>query len=111
MNSSQAGVCLINSGSLTIEDSSFINTTSEKGSAVFGALADIKIKNSEIQKSSSNWGAVYLLGANANITNTDFVNLSSNYASAVYATGSKVMIDKSKFTNLKSRQNCRSYRI
>lgn len=102
MNSSQAGVCLINSGSLTIEDSSFINTTSEKGSAVFGALADIKIKNSEIQKSSSNWGAVYLLGANANITNTDFVNLSSNYASAVYATGSKVMIDKSKFTNLKS---------
>lgn len=102
MNSSQAGVCLINSGSLTIEDSSFINTTSEKGSAVFGALADIKIKNSEIQKSSSNWGAVYLLGANANIANTDFVNLSSNYASAVYATGSKVMIDKSKFTNLKS---------
>lgn len=102
MNSSQAGVCLINSGSLTIEDSSFINTTSEKGSAVFGALADIKIKNSEIQKSSSNWGAVYLLSANANITNTDFVNLSSNYASAVYATGSKVMIDKSKFTNLKS---------
>ena len=102
MNSSQAGVCLINSGSLTIEDSSFINTTSEKGSAVFGALADIKIKNSEIQKSSSNWGAVYLLGANANIANTDFVNLSSNYASAVYATGSKVMINKSKFTNLKS---------
>ena len=104
MNSSQAGVCLINSGSLTIEDSSFINTTSEKGSAVFGALADIKIKNSEIQKSSSNWGAVYLLGANANIANTDFVNLNSNYASAVYATGSKVMIDKSKFTNLKSNK-------
>ena len=102
MNSSQTGVCLINSGSLTIEDSSFINTTSEKGSAVFGALADIKIKNSEIQKSSSNWGAIYLLSANANIANTDFVNLSSNYASAVYATGSKVMIDKSKFTNLKS---------
>ncbi len=47
---------------------------------------------------------MYLIGANANIANTDFVNLNSNYASAVYATGSKVVIDKSKFTNLKSNK-------
>lgn len=104
MNSTQAGSCLISGGSLTIEDSSFINTTSEKGSAVFGAYGDIKISNSEIRTSHSDWGAVYLIGANANIANTDFVNLNSNYASAVYATGSKVMIDKSKFTNLKSNK-------
>lgn len=63
MNSTQAGSCLISGGSLTIEDSSFINTTSEKGSAVFGAYGDIKISNSEIRTSHSDWGAVYLIGA------------------------------------------------
>ena len=98
-----SGLCgaIINLGSYTSINDTFINNHADMGGAIYSEYGELNIINGTFSSENGlKWGLVYMMCTSMYIENTIFANTTSNYSTAVYARQSMGKIRKSTFVNL-----------
>ena len=100
-NTAYMGGAISYYGILNCSDSRFIDNYAEWGSSIFSQNAPLNVCNSFFTSGRSDkFGQICAFNSIVNVENSQFINISSAYASALYLEGCEFSIIDSRFVNL-----------
>ena len=85
---------------ISIDSGLFENNRANQGSSLYAIDTNITVNNSIFKNNIHNWSSIYLESSHINVTNTDFTNTTSKYATAIYGKDGEANIKQSRFINL-----------